>query len=128
MTNSLFSPFIKQFAVQRTLRFELLPVGETKNKMKENLQYDETLKTFLKDQEIEDAYQTLKPIFDKIHEEFITKSLESDEAKNISFSKYLELRKTLIELKKKKNNLDKRTQKQEIKKIESEINALEKDT
>ncbi|MDR1987440.1 MAG: hypothetical protein LBQ24_01380 [Candidatus Peribacteria bacterium] len=93
MTIKIFNEnFVKQFALQKTLRFELIPVPETRNKMSENLQYDEDLQTFLKDQEIEDAYQTLKPVFDKIHEEFITRSLENDEAKKIDFSKYFELK------------------------------------
>ena len=53
--------------------------------MNENLKYEESFKTFLKDQDIEDAYQILKPVFDIIHENFITKSLESEEAKKIDF-------------------------------------------
>jgi transposase len=63
--------------------------------MNANLKYDENLQTFLLDQQIEDAYQVLKPVFDNIHEEFITKSLENDEAKKIDFSKYEELKKAL---------------------------------
>ncbi|HMT27471.1 MAG TPA: hypothetical protein PKD96_04140, partial [Candidatus Absconditabacterales bacterium] len=47
---------------------------------------------FLNDHNIEDAYQVLKPILDKLHEEFITISLESDKAKNIDFSGYLDLK------------------------------------
>ncbi|MDR2640644.1 MAG: hypothetical protein LBC61_04995 [Candidatus Peribacteria bacterium] len=92
MIKSVFSNFTKLYSLPKSLRFELLPVGETRNKMSKNLQYDESLKTFLKDQEIEDAYQILKPVFDKIHEEFITKSLENDEAKKIDFSNYLTLK------------------------------------
>lgn len=46
---------------------------------------------FLHDQQIEDAYQTLKPVFDKLHEEFITRSLESEEAKKINFKNYYNL-------------------------------------
>lgn len=53
--------------------------------------FDSNLQTFLYDQEIEDAYQTLKPILDKLHEEFIDISLNSFTAKNIHFSEYLEV-------------------------------------
>ncbi|OGJ49885.1 hypothetical protein A2229_01105 [Candidatus Peregrinibacteria bacterium RIFOXYA2_FULL_33_7] len=59
--------------------------------MKDHLEYDEKLQTFLKDQNIDDAYQALKPQFDEIHEEFITDSLESKKAKEIDFSEYLDL-------------------------------------
>ncbi len=74
--------------------------------MRENLEYDESLQTFLKDQDIEDAYQILKPVFDKIHEEFITQSLESDDAKQINFSTYLQLKQELQELDKKADRYD----------------------
>jgi hypothetical protein len=78
------------------------------------LQYDEKLQTFLSDQQIEDAYQILKPVFDKIHEEFITKSLESNKAKEINFSKYLELKKELLKIDKKQKETDYRNKQKEI--------------
>jgi len=51
--------------------------------------YDFDMQTFLHDQEIENAYQKLKPILDSLHEEFINTSLVSSMAKNIDFSEYL---------------------------------------
>ena len=86
---SLFSEFTNLYSLTKTIRFELKPIGNTLTNMYKNLEYDVNLKTFLKDQKIEDAYQTLKPEIDKIHEEFITDSLESDSAKKISFVDYL---------------------------------------
>jgi len=68
----------------------LKPVGKTLENMRTHLEYDKDLQTFMKDQDIEDAYQTLKPILDNIHEDFITQSLESAKAKSIDFSGYLE--------------------------------------
>ena len=56
--------------------------------MKDQLEYDEEMRTFLKDQRIEDAYQRLKPKVDELHEVFITVSLESVAARNIDFSNY----------------------------------------
>ncbi|MDR1945081.1 MAG: hypothetical protein LBQ59_03180, partial [Candidatus Peribacteria bacterium] len=85
--------------------------------MNEKLQYDADLQTFLKDQEIEDAYQVLKPVLDKIHEEFITKSLESDEAKKIDFSSYLNLKSELVKLKNTKSSSDQNKKKQIEKRI-----------
>ena len=87
--DSVFSKFTNLYSLSKTLRFELKPVGKTLENMRKQLKYDETLQTFLKDQAIEDAYQILKPIFDELHEQFITQSLESDEAKSISFAEYL---------------------------------------
>jgi len=87
---NFFDEFTNLYSVTKTLRFELKPVGETLENMKKHLEYDEDLQTFLKDQRIEDAYKALKPIFDKIHEDFITVSLESSEAKEINFVKYFE--------------------------------------
>lgn len=90
MDKKIFEQFTNQYSLSKTLRFELKPVGKTLENMKEHFEYNPDLQTFLKDQRIEDAYQLLKPIIDDIHEEFITQSLESDEAKNIDFSGYLE--------------------------------------
>jgi predicted P-loop ATPase len=83
--------------------------------MDDNFKYDENLQTFLKDQDIEDAYQVLKPVFDKIHEDFITKSLENDEAKKIDFSKYFKLKSKFLELKEKSesNKIKKEIEKEE---------------
>jgi CRISPR-associated protein Cpf1 len=89
-SENIFSKFKNLYSLTKTLRFELKPVGNTLNKMYEQLEYDENLQTFLKDYEIEQAYQTLKPELDKLHEEFINDSLNSDEAKKLSFEKYFE--------------------------------------
>lgn len=85
-----FDKFTNLYSLSKTLRFELKPVGKTLDNMKKDLQWDERLQTFFKDQEIEDAYQTLKPEIDKIHEQFITESLESEDVNSIGFSSYLE--------------------------------------
>lgn len=85
-----FNKFNNLYSLSKTLRFELIPIGKTLDNMRQNLGYDEALQTFFADQEIEDAYQTLKPLIDKIHEQFITECLESEESKDIKFSGYLE--------------------------------------
>jgi hypothetical protein len=90
MNNSSFADFTNLYSLSKTLRFELKPVGKTLENMREHLGYDPELQTFLKDQNIEDAYQTLKPVLDALHEEFITKSLESENAKDIDFTEYFE--------------------------------------
>lgn len=113
----VFDQFTNQYALSKTLRFELKPVGSTREKMNENLKYNPVLKTFLKDQDIEDAYQALKPVFDKLHEDFITHSLQTIEAKNLVFSEYFELYK--------KYRVEK--DKEEKRKIEKVFDTIEKE-
>ena len=88
--------FTNLYQIARTLRFGLEPVGKTKKNFDDwikNLQTDKLVENtnnlFAKDQNIKDAYFAIKPIMDKLHEQFIEKSLTSDEAKNIDFSEYL---------------------------------------
>jgi len=85
----VFAKFTNQYSLSKTLRFELKPVGETLENMRKQLGYDKDLQTFMKDQDIEDAYQFLKPLIDEIHEYFITESLKSNKAKEIDFAGYL---------------------------------------
>ncbi|NCU32039.1 MAG: hypothetical protein EOM23_03670 [Candidatus Moranbacteria bacterium] len=59
--------------------------------------------TFLADQNIEDAYQILKSVFDRLHENFITESLESTEAKRIDFTSYFEIKEELLKINRKEN-------------------------
>lgn len=86
-----FKDFTNLYELQKTLRFELKPVEETLENMKKHLEYDPNLQTFMKDQNIEDSYQILKPALDKIHEEFINQSLTSKEAKEINFLEYIDV-------------------------------------
>ncbi len=111
--------FTNLYSLTKTLKFELKPVGKTLDNMRMHLKYDKNLQTFLVDQEIKDAYQILKPVFDKLHEEFITKSLESEKNKSLfNFENYLELRKKLALINKKKEEV-------EYKKVESDFTKEE---
>lgn len=92
----LLSQFTNRYSLSKTLRFELRPIGKTLDNMREHLKWDKELQTFMLDQAIVDAYQVLKPVFDSLHEEFITKSLENDEAKNISFAEYFDNYKKIL--------------------------------
>ena len=99
--------FTNRYSLAKTLRFELKPIGKTLDNMRMHLKYDENLQTFLIDQEIEDAYQILKPVFDKLHEKFITKSLENEKNKSLfNFENYLELRKKLASINKKEKEAE----------------------
>jgi len=108
--DNLFSEFTGKYALSKTLRFELKPVGKTLENMKNRMykgkkDYDPQLQTFLHDQDIEDAYQTLKPVLDEIHEEFINDSLQSNSARGIEISKYFDIYQKKEDLKKMEEEL-----------------------
>ncbi len=91
---SNFSDFTGLFSLSKTLRFELKPVGKTKETFKQWLEdmnsTNEEGNLFAKDKKIKDAYLALKPIMDSLHEQFIEMSLLSQKAKEIDFSQYFE--------------------------------------
>ncbi|HOX29655.1 MAG TPA: hypothetical protein P5080_00530 [Candidatus Paceibacterota bacterium] len=120
-TKTIYDNFTHQYSLAKTLRFELKPIGKTRENMAANLRYDENLRTFFADQEIEDAYQILKPVFDKIHGEFITEALESDKAKEIDFSEYFKL------YEKQKAEQDKEIRKKIDKPLQDEEKKLRKE-
>lgn len=70
------------------MRFELKPVGRTLDNLRTQAGYDPEIGTFLKDQEIEDAYRSLKPVLDALHERFISESLQSDAVREIDVSDF----------------------------------------
>lgn len=103
-----FQWFTKKYALSKTLRFELKPYNQhVTNYLKAN-------QVLEKDEDIEKSYQILKPVMDQIHEKFINESLESQTAKKISFSEYIEIYKA--EKKEEKTKKD-----EEIKKILSTL-------
>jgi CRISPR-associated protein Cpf1 len=71
-SSSFFSPFSGKFPLSKTLRFALSPQGATLAKMQEQgiLQRDE---------QRENDYKTIKPLFDALHEKFIKQSLEKSQ-------------------------------------------------
>lgn len=90
--------FTNLYQLSKTLRFELKPIGKTAKTFqrwleemnKAELVGDNDGNLFLKDKNIKKAYMAIKPIMDRLHEQFIEMSLLSEEAKQIDFSKYFE--------------------------------------
>lgn len=86
------------YSLSKTLRFELKPIGKTKETFKrwlEEMQNSELIvdndgNLFAKDKNIKDAYLVIKPIMDNLHEQFIEMSLLSEEAKKIDFRGYFD--------------------------------------
>lgn len=82
-------------ALSKTIRFELKPVGKTKENLSEHIK---------KGKETAEKYQELKPILDSYYRDFINKAFESV---NISFSEYYdEFNKSDFNEKKEKINDD----------------------
>src|SRR3989339_807696 len=116
MNNNLFKDFTNLFSLTKTLRFELKPTLETKS-------LAEVIK---EDKDIDRLYnEEMKPMFDKLHEEFITDSLENVK---LSVDKLVALEKSLLE--KKEFRKDKKITKEIIceleNKKEEEIVVLQK--
>ena len=114
-----FSDFTNLYSLSKTLRFELKPMPQTEKLLKEvNLDGKTPVQI---DEEIDKLYHfELKPLFDKLHEIFITEALKKVKFKVEDLKKleelFLEL-KTLV--KERRNNQDK------IDKIVDEIVKLQ---
>ena len=130
-----FKQFTNLYSLSKTLRFELKPVGRTRDTFKQWLEelkntecvVDNDSNLFVKDKKIKEAYLALKPIMDKLHEQFIDISLTSEEAKKIDFSEYFEVFNSAKEKSKKKRkdeentDEDNKEQKKNITDIENDL-------
>lgn len=67
--SKLFNGFTNLYEVQKTLRFELKPVGNTQKMLDEAY-------VFEKDRIIKEKYNKTKQFIDRIHREFVNESLE----------------------------------------------------
>lgn len=68
MNNKMISKFTNVYELSKTLRFELKPIGNTQKMLEEN-------KVIEKDELIQKKYQETKKYFDRLHREFVLKSL-----------------------------------------------------
>ncbi|BCX15829.1 MAG: hypothetical protein KatS3mg098_058 [Candidatus Parcubacteria bacterium] len=120
-TQSIWSVFTKKYSLQKTLRFELKPVGETKKWLEEN-------DIFKKDLNIDKSYNQAKFYFDKLHQDFIKESLSVENGiRNIDFEKFAKIfesnKEKIVSLKKKNKEVKDKNKKNwdEISKLEKEI-------
>lgn len=74
---SVFDQFTNRYSIQKTLRFELRPTLETKAIL-------EASGVIESDQKRKEDYQSTKPFFDRLHQEFITDSLTGVTLKSLS--------------------------------------------
>lgn len=111
MVMANFENFTNLYSISKTLRFELKPIGKTKDNIEKNGLIEE-------DNRRADSYKKVKKIIDEYHKDFIEKSLsscklkiESNDKKD-SLEEYCELYK-----KKDKSESDKNT----LKKIQDQL-------
>jgi len=78
----IWDEFTNQYALSKTLRFELKPVGYTQNMLEE-------AKVFEKDETIQKKYEATKPYFDRLHREFVREALENEALSGLN--EYLEI-------------------------------------
>lgn len=81
MPDSIFSQFTNQYELSKTLRFELKPVGNTRQML-------EDAQVFEKDRLIQKKYQQTKPFFDELHRDFIKHALAGV---RLDFGRYFEI-------------------------------------
>ncbi len=118
---SIFNQFVGKYQLSKTLRFELKPVGETEQFLKEN-------KVFEKDKTIDDSYSQAKFYFDKLHQRFIDTALAPDEVAELDFRAFAQF---LQGIKKKLNEKRivlrlAREKREATDSIQKEINSLGK--
>jgi len=114
---SIWSEFIKQYALNKTLRFELKPVGRTEDFLKQN-------KVFEKDKTIDDSYNQAKFYFDKLHQKFINEALFSESVKSINLKDFAE---KFLGLKSEIQKLKSEKKQEEANKKEKEVNDIRND-
>jgi hypothetical protein len=74
--SSVFDSFTNKYSLSKTLRFELIPIGNTQRMLQEN-------KVFQIDESRKDAYEKTKPYLDRLHREFIIEALKEVQLKGI---------------------------------------------
>jgi len=102
--------FTKLYSLQKTLRFELKPIGKTLEHIKNSgiIESDETL---------EEQYAIVKNIIDKLHRKHIDEALSL-----VDFTKHLDTLKTFQELYLKRGKTDK--EKEELEKLSADLRKL----
>lgn len=118
----IFDQFINKYSLSKTLRFELKPVGKTKDILREN-------KVFEKDQTIYDSYNQAKFYFDKLHQRFINSALGEVKIKKVSFQDFAtfikEKNEDLLIKRRGFNEARKISDQKKLKSLQKEINLIE---
>ena len=94
MENNIFEKFINKYQVSKTLRFELIPQGNTLENIKKNGILDE-------DEHRAESYKIVKEIIDRYHKAFIEDTLSEFylQGLDVYYDYYTRIRKTEEEIK-----------------------------
>lgn len=112
MTKSIFDNFTKQYELLKTLRFELRPIGKTKDLLGSIIKKDQTIK---------ESYKQAKFYFDMLHREFIESALKKEKVKNINFQEFAKVFNEQNKIIKQK-----KSEKKDRKEVQNEINKSQK--
>lgn len=107
---NLFDDFTNLYELQKTLRFELKPIGKTADFLREN-------KVFEKDKLVDDHYHEIKYYFDALHREFIQEALQTVSFSPDEYQEYFNATKKLKLAKKE----DKKQENKNLQKIEEKL-------
>lgn len=77
MPKSAFDHLTRQYALSKTLRFELKPIGNTRKMLVEN-------DVFIEDEIRKEKYEKAKIYFDRLHREFAQESLRDISLENLN--------------------------------------------
>ena len=129
LENSLWGQFTNQYQVSKTLRFELNPIGKTKEMFDNG---KNPLKKIIDDDKKRALdYKKAKKIIDAYHREFIEKALDGLEFQTEDLKKYQELQKDITKTKsalseaRKKKEGNKKTIETDLKKIQKNLSDLQ---
>ncbi len=75
-TTTSLDAFTNRYALSKTLRFELKPIGNTQMMLEQN-------NVFAKDRAIREKYEKTKPWIDLLHREFVAESLQNAQLGNL---------------------------------------------
>ena len=82
LNKNIWNSFTNQYSLSKTLRFELKPIGKTKElirQVQDEKEFTSPLAPLiLQDEEKGEAYKQVKELFDKLHCEFLNFALDKD--------------------------------------------------
>lgn len=99
-TSSIFDKFTSRYALSKTLRFELKPVGKTSESLKS---------VFVEDKIIDQNYKTIKLRLDELHRQFVIESLHKSCVTNINLADYAKAYIDLLRVAKKEQSKEQKT-------------------
>ena len=122
MSSIPFSTFTNRYSLSKTLRFELKPTPDTLDLLRKTNLHGQT--PTQADEEIDELYhKEMKPLFDELHELFITQTLETV---NFNLESLQALEKLYRELRTLTNTKDRKNNQKRIDKLQGNYGEISK--